>query len=1137
MPRQILRLCGLVCAVALLLGSLPAHATRAPASDAPALFIVQLADPPLGAREAAQPDAASAQAQLSAIEAGQSATLAAVADVMGEAPEPRFVYRRAFNGFALVLTPAQAQAVAKLPGVRSVERDYVQELHTDTGPGLIGAAQADLRPALLHAALTPDQAGLSGLSATGRAVFVYDAPTKRLSVQLFYQGLSAAPTSAAIRLGTRGHSGGIAIPLSSLAVPGNGASGGYVGAATIAAAPALGLSAAQLEAALLAQAALYVNIETAAHPQGELRGQLEPARGEGVLVGVIDSGIDFTSPSFSDPAPDGFDFTNPLGPGVYLGVCSPSDADGRFDPAFGCNDKLIGAYSFATTDESPDPQGQPSPRDNHGHGSHTASIAAGNRLASVPMGSAVIGPLSGVAPHANLIVYDVCGTEPATDPQNALRCSSAAILAAIDQALADGVDVLNYSIGGGSRNPWASPDSQSFLVATANDVFVAASAGNSGPSAATVSAPANAPWLMSVAASTHGRRFVNTLAAFSGGSAVARPSAAISGRGFSGAYGPAAVVAAEQFNNSGGQPNGRCARFAPGVALQGAIVVCRRGGEPRLAMAANALSAGAGGVVIANDAISSANLNDDIYPLPGLQVSFNDGQAIIAWASGCADCQARIGGTARVLDSSATDIMATFSARGPDRSSPDVLKPDLAAPGVDVLGAWLNLNPNGPDYQLLSGTSMAAPHITGSAALLRQLHPDWSVPELKSALMLTAVGGLRKEDGSTPATPYDRGAGRVDVGLAARAGFVLNESYARFLAANPALRGDPSALNLPSLAENECAAVCVFTRTLRSTLGVSSTWDIATSSDLPLAISASPASFTLAPGASQSVVFTATIGAQPVGATFFGAVALSERAGLAPEAGMPLAVRSARSTLPSALQLTTDDRQGGETLALRAQAISQLSRTTYGLARLIPEQGGVRQDPTGSDLGDGVAGGIYTRTLTLPAGTTRFRAELGGSAARDLDLFIVSNSDGDGVYESGELLCSSAGPTAQERCELASPDLIAGRADALPIMLLVQNLRGSRPDDPAFVDSFTLATGLLGRAEAGNFAVSGPSAVPAGQLFRLGLAWELTDARPGDVYIGVVGLGSTPATPGDRGALALTLTYAPHRVSLPLVRR
>ncbi|MDH3589669.1 MAG: S8 family serine peptidase, partial [Gammaproteobacteria bacterium] len=270
------------------------------------------------------------------------------------------------------------------------------------------------------------------------------------------------------------------------------------------------------------------------------------ARGEGVLVGIIDTGINTDHPSFAEVSPgDGYVHTNPLGDGVFLRDCAP------FDPVTNpngghpelCNNKLIGTMGLEDLD---------------GHGSHAAGVAVGNLILDVPFVDAggnptglVFDQISGVAPRANIVAYLACGQG---------GCQGADLIAAIDAATADGVDVINYSIGGGPDDPWNDGDSLALLGSRDAGIFVATSVGQSGPSAGTIGSPANAPWLTSAAASTHQRGWSEKMIVeLTGGDTT--PPGDIPGRSATGGYGPAPIVYAGDF----GDPLCPLGAFAPGT--------------------------------------------------------------------------------------------------------------------------------------------------------------------------------------------------------------------------------------------------------------------------------------------------------------------------------------------------------------------------------------------------------------------------------------------------------------------------------------------------------------------------------------------------------------------------------------------
>src|SRR5690606_12398492 len=228
------------------------------------------------------------------------------------------------------------------------------------------------------------------------------------------------------------------------------------------------------------------------------------------------------------------------------------------------------------------------------------------------------------------------------------------------------------------------------------------------------------------------------------------------------------------------------------------------------------------------------------------------------------------------------DVLADFSYRGPTPAPlADLTKPDIIGPGVDIYAALDDASGN---YGFMSGTSMSSPHLAGAAALIRSVRPDWTVSEVKSALMSTATRAAgTQENGTTPWNIDDVGSGRADLTKAALAGLTLDETFANYLAANPSGGSvDVKDLNIPALRNLNCTPNCSWTRTFKNQLDVQGTWEIDAETGGAFAVSASPSSFTLAPGATQSVTFTATPNGSLTSITF-GYVTLTENAGQAPE--------------------------------------------------------------------------------------------------------------------------------------------------------------------------------------------------------------------------------------------------------------
>ncbi len=595
--------------------------------------------------------------------------------------------------------------------------------------------------------------------------------------------------------------------------------------------------------------------------------------GEGVVIGILDTGANFDHPSFAAVGGDAYAHTNPLGAGNYLGVCDPSNTE-QYIADYTCNDKIIGGYDFINDITPPSGFDIPGPEDENGHGTHTASTAGGNVVLDAEINGITNIAVSGVAPHANIIPFDVCYNP---DPAEGGGCFGSATVASIDQILADGVvDVVNYSISGGT-NPWGGFVEQAFLSATDSGVFVSASAGNSGPGPGTLGHLE--PWTASVGASTHNRRFSNDLTVTAPTPVPAELVGALAIQG-TGPVMVADMVGTMEYagNIDGGANVTACTAFTD--PLTGLIAVISRGGCAFADKVNNAVAAGAVGVVVHNnvpgDPIIMGGL--DTTTVPAVMVSLDIGLALDAFIDanpGVAEVSVA-GQTSTNLNGQA-DSMAAFSSRGP--SPFEYNKPDVTGPGVSILAGFADSDTGTgtlPEYGVISGTSMSSPHNAGAAALLKEIQPSWTVPEIKSALMMTAkTAGVTKEDGLTPADPFDRGAGRIQVDVASSAGLVLNETAFRFLLADPANGGDPKTLNVASYKNNSCVGTCSFQRKFTS---VAATPINYTASLVGMTGTVNPATFTANPG--QTVTLNVEIdgAALPAGATSFGELMITEQA-------------------------------------------------------------------------------------------------------------------------------------------------------------------------------------------------------------------------------------------------------------------
>lgn len=506
--------------------------------------------------------------------------------------------------------------------------------------------------------------------------------------------------------------------------------------------------------------------------------------GENVIVGVIDGGVWPESQSFSDTG------MGPI-PARWKGVC---EVGTRFTKA-NCNKKLIGArffYKGHQAAEGIDLTTQVlSPRDTSGHGTHCASTAAGSAVVGASMNGFGSGkPARGMASGARLAVYKVCWR----------TCYDSDALAAYDQAVRDGVDVISVSLGGRPANYEDEANAVASFGAMKAGIFVAQSAGNSGGTKSTVVNVG--PWVMTVGASTVDRLFYVSVKLGNG----------VGLRGIS--WTPGVKVArllilASKVAVKGADPlkASNCVRGTLSPALlkasPGKMVVCRNDGYNSVVeKGVEVLAAGGQGMIIVDNAELDLSIRFPVnHVLPTVHVGKSVGDTILTYMNSTKNPTAMLSPTTVVGVKPAPKI-ASFSSRGPSITHPQILKPDITGPGVFILAAWqenqspteLASDPNRVKFNVISGTSMSTPHIAGLAALLRGAHPTWSPAMIKSALMTTAsIADNRSPKQlmldqwtSGIATPFDYGAGHVTPELALNPGLVYDlrpQDYINYLCA------------------------------------------------------------------------------------------------------------------------------------------------------------------------------------------------------------------------------------------------------------------------------------------------------------------------------------------------------------------
>ncbi|GAC12915.1 S8 family serine peptidase [Aliiglaciecola lipolytica] len=551
-------------------------------------------------------------------------------------------------------------------------------------------------------------------------------------------------------------------------------------------------------------------------------------KGEDMIIGVVDSGVWPENPSLDDTGFAPIQDTRPEWPNKE-DVC-----DVGTDPLFECNNKLIGARYFNTGfgPESLLPGEFDSPRDADGHGTHTMTTAGGNESVSASILGVDVGLVTGMAPRARVAAYKVCWNGSA--PGNS-GCATTDSVAAIDAAVADGVDVINFSISG-SRTDLVDPVHVAFFNAARGGVFSSLSAGNSGPGAQTVAH--NVPWVTTVAASTYDGDTAligNTLEVsyddvtddlYSVHGSITAP---VPEEGLSGQLVAATpALACDDGLTNPAEIAGNIALIARGVCNFSIKIL-------------NAQNAGATGVVVYSDNRAPTPMGGDAtgITIPGVMITNEKGLEL----AGLVDevtvsvnmtYDAISGGTSTEIGNQ----IAGFSSRGESLATADIIKPDITAPGQQILagtsGSQIDSGLMGESYAYLSGTSMSSPHIAGLAALVREANPTWSPAAVKSAIMTTARQNLTKEDGATAADPFDYGAGHVDPNFAVDPGLVYDanefdywaflcgqgesaftESTSGFSCAafeNAGYPTDASDLNIASIAIDELAGTQTITR-------------------------------------------------------------------------------------------------------------------------------------------------------------------------------------------------------------------------------------------------------------------------------------------------------------------------------------
>jgi hypothetical protein len=749
-----------------------------------------------------------------------------------------------------------------------------------------------------------------------------------------------------------------------------------------------------------------------------------------------------------------------------------------------CNNKLIGAryYLDGFGHHGIIQNDYISARDKDGHGSHTASTVAGNAEVSAFIMGGDLKLISGMAPRARVAMYKACW--------NDAGCFTSDLTMAIDQAVADGVDVINYSIGSSATT--LGPDGIAFLFAADAGVFVATSAGNAGPGPSTLGSPSWIPWLTTVGASTQDRTFQGSVV-------LGDDTSEFFGASVTGGTDVLPLVDSEDAGSELCIPGA----LDPAV-VTGKIVLCERGAIARVEKSHAVDMAGGAGMILYNTSDAQTQ-NTDNHWVPSVHINNTDGLTIkgyIASKGAGATAHAQIkGGEFTVIDA---PWMAAFSSRGPNGGAMDIIKPDITAPGVNILAANSPTAFLGaPDqlFQSIGGTSMSSPHVAGIFALLKEAKPDWSPAMAKSAIMTTAYQDVMKEDGGTPADPFDMGAGHLNPNPAADPGLVYDAGFLDYLGFlcgnNPAnirqatcnflisigVPTDPSDLNYPSIGIAELAGYQTVTRTVTN-VGAGITYNVSVDAPPGIDVTVNPSTLTLESGesATYDVTFTTLPGAIMNDWTF-GSLTWTDGSH---NVRSPIAVRPTALAAPGEVLGTGTD--GSLSFDIIFGYDGAYTAGAHGLVPADMQPGNVVDDPA-NDINTALATGVGVTFyfVIIPADTEYARFSLFDDYTDgddDLDLYIFG-PDTAGFPQVG----GSGSGTSEEEVNLAAP------APGTYIAVV----HGWQTDGPD--SNYTLFNWMFG-PDVGNMTLAAPTVATLGAMETITVDW--TGLNADTKYLGAV---------------------------------